>query len=615
MKSQGILLAILLIASGFVPLGLSDVNAQTLNNSNFGETKSHVVILFNDKVSQDKLDLIKANGGEITRTYKIINGLAANLPAKAIQNLKNNPSVISIDPDVEFHAIELDADTRIGASQVWTLGTNQATGNGVRVAILDTGIDTDNVEFGSGRIIGCHSEMGISEPTCEDLHGHGTHVAGIIGAGGVDSAAKGVAYDVSYLIDKVLAKNGSGSLDGIIAGIDWAVTNNAQVISMSLGTSAYSDQSKSNCDTWYPTMTSAVNNAVLQGVTVVVAAGNSDISGVGLPACISNTIAVAAVNDNDSLASFSSIGGAVKDHGISAPGVNIYSSLPGNTYASWSGTSMATPVVTGSIALLLEDHPSMTPASIKNALFSTACTGSTTPSCPTGAVPNISYGYGRVDVLRALNSIISSPTPTVPSIPQNLSATPVSTSQINLSWSVPTSNGGSAITDYKIEYKQSSSGTWLLFSDGTSTTPSAAVTGLASGVSYDFRVSAVNVIGTGSPSNVATATTQTAPSLQLSVSSITAQTIKLSSTNKKIETTVIVNSGGNSISGASVSVKTTIQSKIFTGSGITDITGKVVIMLGPMKYPAGTSYESCTTNVSLAGYIDGAQKCTTGKTL
>lgn len=615
MKSQGILLAILLIASGFVPLGLSDVNAQTLNNSNFGETKSHVVILFNDKVSQDKLDLIKANGGEITRTYKIINGLAANLPAKAIQNLKNNPSVISIDPDVEFHAIELDADTRIGASQVWTLGTNQATGNGVRVAILDTGIDTDNVEFGSGRIIGCHSEMGISEPTCEDLHGHGTHVAGIIGAGGVDSAAKGVAYDVSYLIDKVLAKNGSGSLDGIIAGIDWAVANNAKVISMSLGTSAYSDQSAPNCDTWYPTMTSAVNNAVLQGVTVVVAAGNSDISGVGLPACISNTIAVAAVNDNDSLASFSSIGGAVKDHGISAPGVNIYSSLPGNTYASWSGTSMATPVVTGSIALLLEDHPSMTPASIKNALFSTACTGSTTPSCPTGAVPNISYGYGRVDVLRALNSIISSPTPTVPSIPQNLSATPVSTSQINLSWSVPTSNGGSAITDYKIEYKQSSSGTWLLFSDGTSTTPSAAVTGLASGVSYDFRVSAVNVIGTGSPSNPATATTQTAPSLQLSVSSITAQTIKLSSTNKKIETTVIVNSGGNSISGASVSVKTTIQSKIFTGSGITDTFGKVVISLGPMKYPTGTPYESCTTNVSLAGYIDGAQKCTTGKTL
>ena len=615
MKSQGILLAILLIASGFVPLGLSDVNAQTLNNSNFGETKSHVVILFNDKVSQDKLDLIKANGGEITRTYKIINGLAANLPAKAIQNLKNNPSVISIDPDVEFHAIELDADTRIGASQVWTLGTNQATGNGVRVAILDTGIDTDNVEFGYGRIIGCHSEMGLAEPTCEDLHGHGTHVAGIIGASGVDSAAKGVAYDVSYLIDKVLSKNGSGSLDGIIAGIDWAVANNAKVISMSLGTSAYSDQSAPNCDTWYPTMTSAVNNAITHGVTVVVAAGNSDIAGVGLPACISNTIAVAAVNDNDSLASFSSIGGAVKDHGISAPGVNIYSSLPGNTYASWSGTSMATPVVTGSIALLLEDHPSMTPASIKNALFSTACTGSTTPSCPTGAVPNISYGYGRVDVLRALNSIISSPTPTVPSIPQNLSATPVSTSQINLSWSVPTSNGGSAITDYKIEYKQSSSGTWLLFSDGTSTTPSAAVTGLASGVSYDFRVSAVNVIGTGSPSNPAAATTQTAPSLQLSVSSITAQTIKLSSTNKKIETTVIVNSGGNSISGASVSVKTTIQSKIFTGSGITDTFGKVVIMLGPMKYPAGTSYESCTTNVSLAGYIDGAQKCTTGKTL
>ena len=373
------------------------------------QAKSPVVILFNDKVSQNNLDLIKSNGGEITRTYKIINGLAANLPQQAIENLKNNPSIIAVDPDIEFYALELDADSRIGADQVWAHPDYPATGNGVRVAILDTGIDTDNPEF-AGRIILCESEMGPSEPTCEDNHGHGTHAAGIAGAAGVDNNAKGVAYDVSFLIDKVLSQSGSGSLSGIIAGIDWAVANDAKVISMSLSTSPYPYQNEDHCDLWFQTMTSAVNNAFADGVTVVAAAGNSGSSGVGAPACIRSTIAVAAVDDNDNIAGFSSIGGAVKDHGISAPGVNIYSSLPGNNYSSWSGTSMATPVVAGTAALLLQEDPTLSGYAIKQALFNTACTASTSPSCPSITdTPNIIYGYGRVNAIAAYNSILGTP--------------------------------------------------------------------------------------------------------------------------------------------------------------------------------------------------------------
>jgi len=372
------------------------------------DSKEPVVILFSDKVSSNEINLVKSYGGEITKTYKIINGLAANIPSKAIENLQKNPNVLSVDPDIEFHAIELHADQTIRADQVWPPSSYSSTGKGVKVAILDTGIDTNHQEFGSGRILACHSEMGNKEPTCEDLHGHGTHVAGIIGAAGVVSSAKGVAYDVSYLIDKVLDKRGSGSLSGIIAGMDWAVNNDAQIISMSLGTGPYSNQLASNCDSWYPTMTSAVANANANNVSVVVAAGNSDVDGVGLPACISKTIAVAAVDDNDKIAYFSSIGGAVKDHGISAPGVSIYSSLPGDTYASWSGTSMATPVVTGSIALLLENNPSLTPQQVKDTLFSNACTSNTSPSCSfITNTPNTNYGYGRIDVLRTISSLPS----------------------------------------------------------------------------------------------------------------------------------------------------------------------------------------------------------------
>jgi len=169
-------------------------------------TKVPVVILFNDKVSSDKIDLIKANGGDITRKYTIINGLAANLPPQAIQALENNPSIITIDPDIEFHALELNADETIGATILWGSPTF-LSGNGVKIAILDTGIDRGHQEFSPARIMECESEMGSKEPTCDDLHGHGTHVAGIAGAAGVNLAAKGVAYDVSFLIDKVLERS------------------------------------------------------------------------------------------------------------------------------------------------------------------------------------------------------------------------------------------------------------------------------------------------------------------------------------------------------------------------------------------------------------------------
>jgi subtilisin family serine protease len=363
-------------------------------------TKTPVVILFNDKVSQNNIDLIKSNGGEITRTYTIINGFAANLPPQAIENLQNNPSVIAVDPDIEFHALELQADERIGADQVWSHPTSPATGNGVRVAILDTGIDSNHQEF-TDRIVLCENEIGEPGGTCVDGHGHGSHAAGIAGASGYDLTAKGAAPNIHFLISKVLADNGSGSLSGIIAGMDWAVANDAKVISMSLGTSAYPNAS--NCDAWLSSMRNAVNNAFAAGVLVVAAAGNSGAQGVGAPACLSNTIAVAAVDDNDAIASFSSVGLAVQDHGISAPGVSIYSSLPGDNYARWSGTSMATPVVAGVAALLSEAEPSLVASEIRTTLFNTACTMSTCPETP--LIPDSSstnYGHGRVNAIDAL---------------------------------------------------------------------------------------------------------------------------------------------------------------------------------------------------------------------
>ncbi|GEM_PF-3335635 len=374
--------------------------------------KVPVVVLYKVKPTAQEENDVQSNGGEITKHYNIINGFAANLPQTEIDKLKQDSSVISVDPDIKVHALDISADTQIRADQVWAKGD---TGTGIPVAILDTGIDTTHPEF-SGRILKCHEEF-TNTNTCTDGNGHGTHTAGIVGAAGVNPTAKGVAPSASLYIDQVLDSTGSGTISGVIAGIDWARTNGAKVISMSLGTNPIST-SEPNCDSVDPSVTTAVNNAVASGISVVAAAGNDGINGVGLPACISSTIAVAAVDSTNNIASFSSRGGPVKDHGIAAPGVNIFSSVPTGScslcdptgYAILSGTSMATPHVAGTIALLLKANPTLTPATIKSTLFNTACTSTTSPSCPTGAVPNTAYGFGRIDALAAYNAVTPPPT-------------------------------------------------------------------------------------------------------------------------------------------------------------------------------------------------------------
>src|SRR2546422_74246 len=460
--------------------------------------KVYVVILFKEKLSDKQINLVRLDGGEIKRSYHIINGISVDIERDKINSLKNDPSVISVDPDLEVKALDLNADTQIGANQVWI----SATGQGIPVAILDTGIDSTHPEF-AGRIALCHSEI-TNTDTCEDPNGHGTHVAGIAGAAGINPSAKGVAPAVSLFSDQVLDATGSGSISVIIAGIDYATAHGAKVISMSLGTSAISTN-QPNCDTAIPSLTTAINNAVAAGVTVVAAAGNSGIKGVGAPGCISSTIAVGAVDNTDTIASFSSVGGPMADHGIVAPGVNIFSSWLLDGYATLSGTSMATPHVAGTIALMMQSNPSLTPAQIKNTLFSTACTGITSPSCPSGAVPNSVYGHGRVDALAAHNAVVAQ---TAPGIPTGLKATTASYSSIVLSWTAPPNNGGSAITGYKIERSVDGGTSWSTIAANTgSTATTYSDNGLAPSTTYTYRVSAINSVGTSSPSNTASATT------------------------------------------------------------------------------------------------------------
>ncbi|HIH20873.1 TPA: S8 family serine peptidase [Candidatus Micrarchaeota archaeon] len=290
--------------------------------------------------------------------------------------------------DVRVFAFDLNADKQVKADLVW----GNYTGSGRSVAVVDTGIAYSHAELASSYLGGTDLVNNDADPF--DDNSHGTHVAGIITADGVSANAKGVAPNAGVYAVKVLDASGSGALSTVIAGIYWAADNTAaDVISLSLGTSSVWKQG--NCDSAYPAMTDAVNYAVGKGKVVVVAAGNSP-GGVSLPGCISSTVVVGAVDKKDKIASFSGRGFALKNHGIVAPGVGIYSSIP-SSYASYSGTSMATPLVSGVIALMKQKNPALTVAQIKGILFSTGKDlGSA--RCDT------TYGCGRVDAQAAVQA-------------------------------------------------------------------------------------------------------------------------------------------------------------------------------------------------------------------
>lgn len=298
--------------------------------------------------------------------------------------------------DKVYQIMDLGADKQINSDDVWTLGY---TGSGVTVAVLDTGIDTDHPELFDS-IDSIAGGKGFGYATYEDDHGHGTHVSGIITANGVDANAKGVAPEAMVWMAKVCNAQGSCYSSDIAAAIEYVVKGEdgipntlddpMNIMSISLGGGGTSG---ANCD--YDYLANKVNWAVGYGVTVVAAAGNS-ANRISSPGCASKAIAVGAVNKSDVRAAWSGSGNALD---IMAPGVNIYSSII-DGYASWSGTSMATPHVSATVALMRQAKPTSADSQIKNALYKTA-----KDLGKTGW--DKYYGWGRVDALGAVNYLLA----------------------------------------------------------------------------------------------------------------------------------------------------------------------------------------------------------------
>lgn len=268
---------------------------------------------------------------------------------------------------------------KIQAPQAWDLTTGSSA---VKIAILDTGIDQDHEDL-KGKIVA--NRNFTTSRTVDDRYGHGTHVAGIAAATTNNSkGVAGVGYNSSLMNVKVLSDNGSGNYSWVANGIVWAADNGAKVISMSLGGGSPSS-----------TLENAVNYAWSKGAVVVAAAGNSNTSAPSYPGYYANAIAVAATDQNDGRASFSNYGDWVD---IAAPGVDIYSTLPNHNnrigikdYGYLSGTSMATPFVTGVAALVWSRYPAWTNSDVRNRLQ--------TSTDPTSG---FSTAIGRVNAFKAV---------------------------------------------------------------------------------------------------------------------------------------------------------------------------------------------------------------------
>ena len=287
---------------------------------------------------------------------------------------RNAADALGFPEDIRVFAHDVNANAQVKANMVHSAGN---IGAGRKVAVIDTGYNYLHPELSSSYVGGIDLVNDDSDPF--DDNGHGSHVAGIITADGVSANAKGAAPEAGVVAVKALDVNGTGFFSDIIAGIYWVVDGpdgiattsddwNADAINMSLGSGApylY----KGFCDTVYPEMTSAIKYAKSRGTLVVVAAGNSGRTGVSLPGCIGDATTIGAVDSKNKIASFSGRGTAVD---LVAPGVNLYAPVLGSGYATWSGTSMATPVASAVAALVRYAHPGWTSAQIESAMFSTA---------------------------------------------------------------------------------------------------------------------------------------------------------------------------------------------------------------------------------------------------
>lgn len=307
-------------------------------------------------------------------SYRLKPFVAMHATPEVIRAMEEDPGVVRIYQDQPVHAFLDRSMPIIQVPRLWQ--EEGLDGEGISIAIIDTGLDTQHPDF-QGRIAGVTDFTGEGPA---DGHGHGTHCASIAAGSGAASGGRyrGVAPKATIYSAKVLRSNGNGMMSDVMAGVEWAVDQGAQVISLSLGgpgPSNGTDALSELCDA-----------AVEAGAVICVAAGNDGPAAytVGSPGAARHVITIGASNHQDRIAGFSSRGptldGRVKPDMV-LPGVDIVAARASGTsmgtvvdehYTSASGTSMATPHAAGVCALLLQAEPTLSCGHIKARLMQTA---------------------------------------------------------------------------------------------------------------------------------------------------------------------------------------------------------------------------------------------------
>jgi subtilisin family serine protease len=368
----------------------SDVTEKIQNlNSNF--------VLESEQIKPDKV-------------LNSINSFVAKLTPEQVQYLKK--SGVKIRPDRERHLLgypdsapnmdlERNLEYTYGLENIGLIEMRAAhpelTGEKVVVGIIDSGIDPKHPAFSGKEIVFKDFTANKSEPY--DDNGHGTHVAGTIS--GVGSPNFGIAPKVKLVIAKVFSASGSASDSTILAAMEWVQTQGVSVVNNSWG----GEQDDTDPDTPYNRM---VKSWISKNIFPSFAAGNSGPKegSMSIPGGYLESFAVGSVDDLDKLSRFSSKGPIVwkgskyNKPDICAPGSRVYSSTPNGKYAYFSGTSMATPHVTGVVALLKQADPKMNVSSVWNVL---------TTSAKNVNLKVTECGSGRLDANSAVEMVLSNP--------------------------------------------------------------------------------------------------------------------------------------------------------------------------------------------------------------
>ena len=339
--------------------------------------------------------LLSAHGGEEARTIPGVETRVVEVPRqtalKLLQVLKNRSEVEYAEPDATAHAFASTNDpyftngsqwylSKIQAPSAWDLNTGAPS---VVVAVLDTGVRASHPDLAGKVLAGRDFADSDSDPT--DENGHGTAVAGLIGAAsGNGTGMASVAWKTSILPVRVLGKDGSGSHSDIADGIVWATDQGADVINLSLGGTGSS-----------VTLQNAVNYAWSKGVVIVAAAGNNGDSVPCYPGACTNVVAVSATDSSDIRTSWSNYGSYID---IAAPGSNILTLSGTSSYGAMDGTSFSSPLTAGVVALMRAANPALSNANIVNALLTNAD--------DLGASgKDHDFGYGRINARRAVAAV------------------------------------------------------------------------------------------------------------------------------------------------------------------------------------------------------------------